>query len=132
MFDRTHQWNHLDLKTSFFFFPVLLFIYFFLIFIFTLFYFTVLCWFCHTLTWILHGCTPTLSLHFNTLFRFVIGPNVRMLISKHCYQSEDDWKALLHIHLLLSRLLWQVIWHSLHLHEKSRVAQTPLKRICAL
>ena len=30
---------------------------FFLIFIFTLFYFTILYWFCHTLTWIYHGCT---------------------------------------------------------------------------
>ena len=29
----------------------------FLIFIFTLFYFTILYWFCHTLTWIRHGCT---------------------------------------------------------------------------
>ena len=33
-----------------------LFIYF-LILIFTLFYFTILYWFCHTLTWIRHGCT---------------------------------------------------------------------------
>ena len=31
--------------------------YFFLIFIFTLFYFTIQYWFCHTLTWIHHGCT---------------------------------------------------------------------------
>ena len=30
---------------------------FFLIFIFTLFYFAILYWFCHTLTWIHHGCT---------------------------------------------------------------------------
>ena len=30
---------------------------FFLILIFTLFYFTILYWFCHTLTWIHHGCT---------------------------------------------------------------------------
>ena len=30
---------------------------FFLIFIFTIFYFTLLYWFCHTLTWIHHGCT---------------------------------------------------------------------------
>ena len=30
---------------------------FFLIFIFTLFYFTMLYWFCHTFTWIRHGCT---------------------------------------------------------------------------
>ena len=30
---------------------------FFLIFIFTLFYFTIPYWFCHTLTWIRHGCT---------------------------------------------------------------------------
>ena len=30
---------------------------FFLIFTFTLFYFIILCWFCHTLTWIHHGCT---------------------------------------------------------------------------
>ena len=30
---------------------------FFLIFIFTLFCFTILYWFCHTLTWISHGCT---------------------------------------------------------------------------
>ena len=29
----------------------------FFIFIFTLFYFTILYWFCHTLTWIHHGCT---------------------------------------------------------------------------
>ena len=29
----------------------------FLIFIFTLFYFTILYWFCHTLTWVHHGCT---------------------------------------------------------------------------
>ena len=34
--------------------PVFLF---FLIFIFALFYFTILYWFCHTLTWIHHGCT---------------------------------------------------------------------------
>ena len=33
-----------------------LFIYLF-IFILTLFYFTIPCWFCHTLTWIHHGCT---------------------------------------------------------------------------
>ena len=32
-------------------------VFFFLIFIFTLFYFTILYWFCHTLTWIHHGCT---------------------------------------------------------------------------
>ena len=31
--------------------------FFFLIFIFTLFYFTILYWFCHTSTWIRHGCT---------------------------------------------------------------------------
>ena len=33
------------------------FVLFYLIFIFTLFYFTILYWFCHTLTWIHHGCT---------------------------------------------------------------------------
>ena len=32
-------------------------LFFFLIFIFTLFYFTILYCFCHTLTWIHHGCT---------------------------------------------------------------------------
>ena len=32
-------------------------LFYFLIFIFTLFYFTILYWFCHTLTWIHHGCT---------------------------------------------------------------------------
>ena len=37
------------------FFPSASFL-FFLIFIFTLFYFTILYWFCHTLTWIHHGC----------------------------------------------------------------------------
>ena len=39
------------------FFASLVFSIFFLIFIFTLFYFTILYWFCHTLTWIHHGCT---------------------------------------------------------------------------
>ena len=38
-------------KTMFFY----LFVYF------TLFYFTILYWFCHTSTWIHHGCTPTLN-----------------------------------------------------------------------
>ena len=33
------------------------FLYFFKLFIFTLFYFIILYWFCHTLTWIYHGCT---------------------------------------------------------------------------
>ena len=32
-------------------------LFYFLIFIFTLFYFTILYWFCHTSTWIHHGCT---------------------------------------------------------------------------
>ena len=31
--------------------------YFFIFYFFTLFYFTILYWFCHTLTWIHHGCT---------------------------------------------------------------------------
>ena len=40
--------NHLLFRIAFLFF---------LIFIFTLFCFTILYWFCHTLTWIRHGCT---------------------------------------------------------------------------
>ena len=42
-----------SLAFSFFFLIFLIF----KIFIFTLFYFTILYWFCHTLTWIHHGCT---------------------------------------------------------------------------
>ena len=38
-------------------FPYFFLFLFFKIFIFTLFYFTILYWFCHTLTWIHHGCT---------------------------------------------------------------------------
>ena len=60
-----------------------------------------------------------MSLHFNTLFRFVIVPNIRMLISKHCNQSEDDWKAVLCItsapfqgvvtsYLAFTTLTWKV------------------------
>ena len=60
-----------------------------------------------------------MSLHFKTLFRFVIVSNVRMLISKHCNQSEDDWKAVLHItsaafpavvtsYLAFTTLTWKV------------------------
>ena len=48
------------LKNTYSFFFLTLKFYFiiiFLIFIFTLFYFTILYWFCHTLTWIHHGCT---------------------------------------------------------------------------
>ena len=40
-----------------FFFFLFIFLTIFLNFIFTLFYFTLLYWFCHTLTWIRHGCT---------------------------------------------------------------------------
>ena len=39
---------YVKFKFSFFYFKIL---------IFTLFYFTILYWFCHTLTWIHHGCT---------------------------------------------------------------------------
>ena len=42
-------------------FIFLMVFFFFLIFIFTLFYFTILYWFCHTLTWIHHGCTCILA-----------------------------------------------------------------------
>ena len=53
-----HNWkfmNYLVLKFSVYV------IFNFLIFIFTLFYFTMLYWFCHTLTWIRHGCTWVLN-----------------------------------------------------------------------
>ena len=40
-----------------FFFSLLVIHFIFLISIFMLFYFTILYWFCHTLTWIHHGCT---------------------------------------------------------------------------
>ena len=42
-------WRHL--------FPHFILFYFLKTFIFTLFCFTILYWFCHTLTWIRHGCT---------------------------------------------------------------------------
>ena len=42
-------------KTFCFFFVMLCYIFFFFFFFF--FYFTILYWFCHTLTWIYHGCT---------------------------------------------------------------------------
>ena len=38
-------------------FILFLFSFFFKLFIFTLFYFIIMYWFCHTLTWIHHGCT---------------------------------------------------------------------------
>ena len=54
-FSRSHVWVwELDCKESWMLKNWCLF---FLIFIFTLFYFTILYWFCHTLTWIHHGCT---------------------------------------------------------------------------
>ena len=53
-----YHWTTRDTPIhSLFFFKVFILFYFFLIFIFTLFYFTILYWFCHTLTWIHHGCT---------------------------------------------------------------------------
>ena len=71
------QWGHPTISSSLilfsshtqsfpasgsFLFFLLFFLYFYFIllflnFIFTLFYFTILYWFCHTLTWIRHGCT---------------------------------------------------------------------------
>ena len=48
-------WNECNCTVVWTFFGIAFL--FFLIFIFTLFYFTILYWFCHTLTWIRHGCT---------------------------------------------------------------------------
>ena len=48
--------NILNFKNDFLLLP-LLYMHLKKIFIFTLFYFTILYWFCHTLTWIHHGCT---------------------------------------------------------------------------
>ena len=56
-----HHWHPIKcfLHSKLFFFFLhskTLYYYFKKIFIFTLFYFTKLYWFCHTLTWIRHGC----------------------------------------------------------------------------
>ena len=51
----------------------------FLICIFTLFYFTILYWFCHTLTWIHHGCTcvPKLFIYINIMsWKYQLSLNV--------------------------------------------------------
>ena len=47
------KWEHVNWNKKGFLF----YLFIFKIFIFTLFYFTILYWFCHTLTWIHHGCT---------------------------------------------------------------------------
>ena len=53
----------------------------FLIFIFTLFYFTILYWFCHTLTWIHHGCFLLLLKYncFTMLYLFLLYNEVNQL-----------------------------------------------------
>ena len=55
-----HKWKKKPWKsllTLSFNYPVIFyFIFYFFNFIFTLFYFAILYWFCHTLTWIHHGC----------------------------------------------------------------------------
>ena len=53
-----HAWEYTHTPTQITSYLSIHFLFFiFLIFIFTLFYFTILYWFCHTLTWIHHGCT---------------------------------------------------------------------------
>ena len=72
-FQKNFFWMFKCVLFYFIFFLVYLCVwFFFLIFIFTLFYFTILYWFCHTLTWIHHGCTcdpcPVHSMTHNLFF----------------------------------------------------------------
>ena len=54
---KSESLNMGSIRSLFFFLRFFFFYFFFLLLIFTLFYFSILYWFCHTLTWIHHGCT---------------------------------------------------------------------------
>ena len=83
---------------------------FFLIFIFTLFYFTILYWFCHTLTWIRHGCTWVPNHEPSSLFvRFLSGLlsvlNLRQVVIKY-FHFQNYWKKCSFIFCLFKKFLF--------------------------
>ena len=73
---------------------------FFLIFIFTLFYFTILYWFCHTLTWIHHGCKAILWVHAKLLQSCPTnsvrpyGPYPIRLLCPRDFSRQEYWSGL--------------------------------------
>ena len=62
-------------------------------------YFTIFCWFCHTSTWIHHGCTCVLYFCFcSSIILFCWLQLCRIVWSKGVW--------FLHLHFPFSRLLW--------------------------
>ena len=68
---------------------------FFFIFIYLFIYFTILYWFCHTFTWIRHGCTcvphPELPSHLKKLHIFIYIRNTHTLLYTHKWGKMNHW-----------------------------------------
>ena len=108
---------------------------FFLIFIFTLFYFIILYWFCHTLTWIHHGCTcipryepPSLLLPHNIPLVHPRAPAPSILYSA----SDIDWRFVSYMIVYMFQCHSPKSSHRLPLPLSPRVRSTHLCLFCCL
>ena len=118
-----------------FYFIYYYFFYFFKIFIFTLFYFTILYWFCHTLTWIHHGCTcvpkhepPSRLPPHNISLGHPRAPAPSMLYSA----SDIDWRFISYMIVYMFQCHSPKSSHPLPLPLSPKVRYTHLCLFCCL
>ena len=110
-------------------------IFFFLIFIFTLFYFTILYWFCHTLTWIHHGCTCVPKHEFPSHF---LPHNISLVhprapVQSILYPASDiDWRFVSYKIVYLFQCHSPKSSHPLPLPQSPKVRSTRLCLFCCL
>ena len=107
----------------------------FLIFIFTIFYFTILYWFCHTLTWIHHGCTwvpnPEPPSHLSPHIISLGHPSVPA--PSILYPASDiDWRFISYVVVYMFQCHSPKSSHPLPLPLSPKVRSTHLCLFCCL
>ena len=108
---------------------------FFFNFIFTLFYFTILYWFCHTLTWIHHGCTcvPKLELPSHLPPHNISLGHHRAPAPSMLYPASDiDWRFNSYVIVFMLQCHSPKSSHPLPLPLSPKVRYTHLCLFCCL
>ena len=112
-----------------------IFVLFYLIFIFTLFYFTILYWFCHTLTWIHHGCiqAPNPDSPSHLLPHIISLDHPRAPAPNILYPASNiDWQFVSYMIVYMFQCHSPKSSHSLLLPQSPKVCSICLCLFCCL